>query len=48
MQGQGWGLGRAKWVKGIERYKLRVIREIIPGDVTYGTANVINNALVYA
>lgn len=35
----GWlpeaGLGREKWVQGVERCELPVLRETRPGDATY-------------
>ena len=37
-------VGRWKrWVKGVKRYSLPVIRQISAGDVMYGMMTIVNN-----
>ena len=40
------GLG-AKWVKGVERYKLQIIKKVSPGDVMYSMVTIVNNTVLY-
>lgn len=40
-----WGL--ARWVRVIKRYKLPVIRQISPGNVTYSMTTIVNNTVLY-
>ena len=38
---------RVKWVKGVKRYKLSLVKQITPGDVTNSMATVVNNTVLY-
>ena len=36
---------KAKWVKGVKRYKLPVIEYISPGDVMCSVVTLVNNTV---
>ena len=36
-----------KWVKGVTRYKLPVIKQISPGDVMNSVATMVINAVMH-
>lgn len=46
IQGQGGGVGWAKWVRWGQRYKLVLTGGMSPGDVMYGMVTAGNNALL--
>ena len=44
--GEQWG-GWAKWVKGIKRYKLPVIKYVSHGYEKHSIKNVANNMVIH-
>lgn len=44
-QRQGWE--QAKWVKGVERYKLPVIKYLHHRDVTYSMMTIVINTVLH-
>ena len=36
-----------KWVKGVKRYKLLVIKQISPPDVMYNIVTMVNKTVLY-
>lgn len=44
---RGGGGGQAKWVKGVERYKLPVIKYLRHRDVTYSMMTIVINTVLH-
>ena len=44
---RGGGRRWAKWVKGVKRYKLPVIKQVSPGDVMYSMATIVHKTVLH-
>lgn len=45
-RGRGWRVGSVKWVKGVRRYKLPVIKKISPRNVMHSMATTADNTVL--